>query len=532
MKKILKCGTFLLAAASGLFYACKNEPVSDADGVKGEPFRIIAEIVGANTAGSRVEKDDFGSFLSNASGGRFEEGTDRIGLYTLADAEGDATKGYNNLCLTYSNGSFSSEALGNIEHPGNLGYVFGYFEYDTQNSESADNVLGMYDESGRVRDILVAGRSGLNSSTVSLAFEHAFSMLFVIPGEGFEQAAQTQESIQIVLKQRMQARVDKSESSIDLVMEPSDNGSIPISFTAEKAENVTLMGQEEIPVCYYAILPSGAEVDYIRMTDNAGKIQYIRPDAGKLPKLVRAWRYPVEVRMEGVSSTLWPLTFSPWTDETSLVLREDAGIDSADEFEEWMDTYNEYTGGDTSAKVLDALARYGTRDETDETKWIFRLNRDIDCSQLFTGTGGTKLSSLIATLKDTFDGRNHTLTNLSNLVLSGGLVGTVEEGGMLTGLNVEGIRIESSETGAVGALANRMTGGEITDCSVTDIYIETEGRVGALVGEATGGGISGNLANGLLFGSSSSDDRVTGSREAGVTCSGNRCSGIIFQSVN
>ena len=103
---------------------------------------------------------------------------------------------------------------------------------------------------------------------------------------------------------------------------------------------------------------------------------------------------------------------------------------------------------------------------------------------------------------------------------------------MLTGLNVEGIRIESSETGAVGALANRMTGGEITDCSVTDIYIETEGRVGALVGEATGGGISGNLANGLLFGSSSSDDRVTGSREAGVTCSGNRCSGIIFQSVN
>lgn len=525
MRAFVKYGLFLFAAAGSMLAGCQNDSAPGAEGADGGPFRIIATIEGNETVGSRVEKDDFGSYLSGVEGGRFEEGVDQIGFYSLHDEDGEG-QGYSNYPLTYSNGSFSSQELGNIEHPGNLGYIFAYYAYEAGN-DGSDGKLGIYNADGTVKDVLIAGSAELSSSAVTLAFEHAFSMLFIIPGDGFAEAAGSQDKITVVIREKMQAAIEKNDDGISFVVGPSQDTDIPTEFVARKATDVDLAGQENIPVLYYVILPSNAEVDYIAMENDADEMQYVRPGTALPEKLAQGYRYPVSIRMEGTTPTLWPLTFSEWDSGEDIVLQEDAGIDTPEEFEDWLTAYNAYTGGNTSDETLAELAQYGTRDANDETKWVFRLNADIVCSNLLDGAVA---ASLVTTLKDTFDGRNHTLSSLN---LAGGLIGTVAEGGILTGLNIEGITVTTESTAATGALANSMTGGEITDCSVTDIRMDAKGAVGALVGDATAGTITDNRANGLLFGASSSADRVTGTEPpAGVTCSGNRCSGIIFQSVN
>ena len=275
MRAFVKYGLFLFAAAGSMLAGCRNESAPGAEGADGGPFRIIATIEGNETVGSRVLKDDFGSYLSGVEGGRFEEGVDQIGFYSLHDEDGEG-QGYSNYPLTYSNGSFSSQELGNIEHPGNLGYIFAYYAYEAGN-DGSDGKLGIYNADGTVKDVLIAGSAELSSSAVTLAFEHAFSMLFIIPGDGFAEAAGSQDGITVVIREKMQAAVEKNGDGISFVVGPSQDTDIPTKFVARKATDVDLAGQENIPVLYYVILPSNAEVDYIAMENDADEMQYVRP---------------------------------------------------------------------------------------------------------------------------------------------------------------------------------------------------------------------------------------------------------------
>ena len=308
----------------------------------------------------------------------------------------------------------------------------------------------------------------------------------------------------------------KGDEKIELQLESDENA--PTQFVAQRREDVSYVKGQTVPVCYSVILPNGAEIDHIEMIDDHKTTQLIVP---QLEALERSWRYPIKVSMEGTTPTVWPYEILPWTpDDSPIELGGTYGI-TLDNFKTWVTLYNRYTSGSLSdeekTQVNEALKAFG---EKTGGKWRFQLNADIDCKELF---GDNQLTSVVARLKDEFDGKNHTLSNLNTT-----LIGSIEGNGKITDLNIDVVSITSETTKPTGALALEMTGGEISNCDIKNIQIETNGPVGALVGKATAGTISGNTVNGLLLGTESSDDGLTGTRDASVMCDNNQSSALIF----
>lgn len=512
MKLLLKYG-WILFLVTGLCGSCRNKDgLSEGSGT-GKPLEIVAEIKGAEVSKSRAETDKFDSYSSDAG---FSTG-DEIGFYSMRDENGNAA-GYENVPMPYDaqEKCFKKEDL-IVEYPNNFGYTFAYYPYQDQ----TDNVIDIYKkDDNTIEDLLIAGTSKISGGRIYLSFVHAFSMLIIVPGNGFEESAKNSDNkVSVTLKEGWKASVVKGTEKIELQLESDDTA--PKKFVAQRREDVSYAEGQTVPVCYSVILPNGAEIDHIEMTDNHGTIQRIVP---QLETLKRSWRYPIKVSMEGTTPTVWPYEILPWTtDDSPIELGGTYGINTSDDFQTWVTQYNRYTSGNLSdadeTQVIDALKAFG---EMTDGKWRFQLNADIDCKGLF---GDNQPTSVVARLTDEFDGKNHTLSNLNTT-----LIGSIEDNGKITDLNIDVVSITSETTEPTGALALEMTGGEISNCDIKNIQIETNGPVGALVGKATAGTISGNTVNGLLLGTASSadGDGLTGLRDEDVVCVNNQSSALIF----
>lgn len=509
MKLLLKYG-WILFLVTGLCGSCRNKDgLSEGSGT-GKPLEIVAEIKGAEVSKSRAETDKFDSYSSDAG---FSAG-DEIGFYSMRDEKGDE-EGYSNVPMQYDaqEKCFKKEDL-IVDYPNNFGYTFAYYPYQKQ---TEPNVIDIYKDDNTIEDLLIAGTSKISGGRIYLSFVHAFSMLIIVPGNGFEVSASATEpanEVSVTLKEGWKASVVKGDEKIELQLESDENA--PKKFVAQRREDVSYaQGQDPVPVCYSVILPNGAEIDHIEMIDDHETTQLIVP---QLEALERSWRYPIKVSMEGTTPTVWPYEILPWTeDDSPIKLGGTYGINTSYDFQTWVTKYNRYTSGNLSeaekTQVIDALKAFG---EMTDGKWRFQLNADIDCKGLF---GDNQL--VVARLTDEFDGKNHTLSNLNTT-----LIGSIKENGKITDLNIDVVSITSETTEPTGALALEMTGGEISDCDIKNIQIETNGPVGALVGEATAGTISGNTVNGLLLGTAS--DGLTGVRNESVECVNNQSSALIF----
>lgn len=511
MKLLLKYG-WILFLVTGLCGSCRNKDgLSEGSGT-GKPLEIVAEIKGAEVSKSRTKTDKFGSYSSDAG---FSAG-DEIGFYSMRDEKGDENNGYSNVPMQYDaqEKCFKKEDL-IVDYPNNFGYTFAYYPYQNQ----TDDVIDIYKkDDNTIEDLLIAGTSKISGGRIYLSFVHAFSMLIIVPGNGFEKSAtDPANEVSVTLKKGWKASVVKGDEKIELQLESDENA--PTQFVAQRRVDVSYAEGQTVPVCYSVILPNGAEIDHIEMTDNHGTIQRIVP---QLEALKRSWRYPIKVSMEGTTPTVWPYEILPWTtDDSPIELGGTYGINTSDDFQTWVTQYNRYTSGSLSdeekTQVNEALSAFG---EMTDGKWRFQLNADIDCKGLF---GDNQLTSVVARLTDEFDGKNHTLSNLNTT-----LIGSIEDNGKITDLNIDVVSITSETTEPTGALALEMTGGEISNCDIKNIQIETNGPVGALVGKATAGTISGNTVNGLLLGTASSADGLTGVRDEGVVCVNNQSSALIF----
>lgn len=513
MKLLLKYG-WILFLVTGLCGSCRNKDgLSEGSGT-GKPLEIVAEIKGAEVSKSRTERDDFGSYSSKAG---FSAG-DKIGFYSMRDEKGDEDKGYWNVLMEYNaqEKCFKKEDL-IVDYPNNFGYTFAYYPYPDQ-VQTEQNVIDIYKDDNTIEDLLIAGTSKISGGRIYLRFVHAFSMLIIVPGNGFEvSATDPANEVSVTLKKGWKASVVKGDEKIELQLESDDTA--PKKFVAQRRVNVSYAEGQTVPVCYSVILPNGAEIDHIEMIDDHETTQLIVP---QLEALERSWRYPIKVSMEGTTPTIWPYEIQPWTtDDLPIELGGTYGIKTSDDFKTWVTQYNRYTSGSLSdaekTQVNEALSAFG---EMTNGKWRFQLNASIDCKGLF---GDNQLTSVVARLKDEFDGKNHTLSNLNTT-----LIGSIKENGKITDLNIDVVSITSETTEPTGALALEMTGGEISNCDIKNIQIETNGPVGALVGKATAGTISGNTVNGLLLGTTSSDDGLTGTRDASVVCDNNQSSALIF----
>ena len=482
----------------------KEALVSGAGGT-GNALRIYADIGRMPPVQTRTVLDDLGSYLSEPG---FSEG-DMIGFYSMRDALGDASGGYSNYPMYYSESGnyFTNEELV-VDYPNNLGYTFAYYPYSSSNTD----VIDIYRPDGSVEDILVAGSSQIVQGRIYFGFRHAFSMLIIIPGAGFD-AAGNQEEAKVVLKTGRKAVVMKDEAGGSITLEVEDDAAAKKEFMAVRHTDVVLSeGGDVIPVCYSVILPEGAEVDYFVLTDNHGGTQRIYPG---LDPLEQGWRYPVNVSMEGTAPVVWPYEILPWEDEELIELGGDYGIGSTADFENWVLLYNSYLRNLDDDGTVEGLRKYG---EMTDGKWKFRLMADIDITGIFSGA-----ASLVTELKDELDGRNYTLTGLACT-----LAAALSDGGAVKNLNIASADISASGTSAVGVVANVMTGGSIIDCGLSDLRIEAEGLAGALVGSATGGSLTGNSVSGLLLSAGCSPDGLTGERTGDVTVSDNLSSALIY----
>lgn len=459
-----------------------------------------------------VPMDQLYSYLPTNKGGGFQNnGKCKIGIYSLNGTDGKNDEGrLVSTPLTYKGRSFVNEDI-EISSMTNLGPTFAYYPYSVVNEHAAnqntdgtlkyeldiyvDNNNNPYttENKNQVIDLLTASNSGsLSGGKISYSFRHACSMLLIYRGEGFDQIST---DVTVKIKQGLKAYVYRGTSG-NFSLTTNTDDTTPTEFATNYCFSYQMEGSEEARPVYSAILPPGAIIEYIKLEDNFGTMQYVYPEEEM--KLSSGTRYPVTVQLDGLYPTIYPHDIVAWDDKPITIDQNDKnpGIYSLDNFNEWI---KEYTNTTPQNNILE---KYGIQN-LETNKWTFHLYADIDCSTITN----QQLQFLIPTFTDCLEGHGHTLKNVTLTKAEGetdtniGVIGELKEGGSINNLKIEGINV-SGETTAdnyIGTLAGTITNGSITKCKITGINIDCKnGKIGALAGKIETGTIATCLLEGNL----------------------------------
>ncbi|WP_075557561.1 fimbrillin family protein [Parabacteroides timonensis] len=492
-----------------------------------------------------TQMDKLYSYLptSNKDGGFKEGDKAKIGIYSLYGVGGSTDEDrLINIPLTHVGGKkgyFQNEDI-KIPSMTNLGRTLAYYPYNEHN-KGADESTGIDESSGdfsypislyyedgftnlnkddknKVIDLLVAVNSGTVTSTGEFifSFKHACSMLLIFPGEGFEHlntpleggtknddasgGSSLSKEVTVYLKHSINARVTyKKGGNFSLSMDKT-GADDHLEFPTNRCDAYKLAGTSwsKSKTVYSVILPPEAEIDYIKMTDDNGTVQYVRPaeDLAVHKPLTGGTRYPITVKLEGVEPAIYPHEIVEWDDVTVKI--ESRGIDDLEDLKGWMEAYNDGNNDGNNEN----LSKYG---ENNGGKWTFYLNKDIDCSSL-----EESYQYLIKTFNATLDGRNHTLSGLKfkksttrNDDNNIGFIGKLAEGGTVKRLKIDGITIEKdnlTSSDNIGTIAGTIAGGTVENCTVTNINISCDaGNVGALAGTVSSGSAKTCRFEGALY---------------------------------
>lgn len=463
----------------------------------------------------RAPVDEFYSFKSTSKGGGFKNGC-MIGLYSQNSTAGNFDENrLVNTPLTYKKegekgGSFTNEGI-DIPSMSNLGRTFVYYPYSVNNeteNEGTGNTLKYpinleyssdddpnkleEKDNNRVIDLLTAKSSGINGNgQIYYSFSHACSMLMIYRGEGFvlaDRETETNDVVEVKLKIGRKAFVrstDISKNDFSLDTE-DDKTQVDLIYRT----NVTIENEgdsEKAQSINTVILPPGAEIEYIMMTDTFGTKQYIYPEQPL--KLTGGKKQPVTVSLKGLDPTIFPHEITDWDNVEVTIETKNKGIYDLYEFNAWINAYS--TNDETTLK------NYGTKVGD---KWTFHIYSDIDFENK------TTVQSFIPEFRDNLEGHGHTLKNISlqqqtnSTDTNCGFVGNLN-GGSINNLKIDRISVTSSADTEyhVGTIAGTITNGSITNCKITGINIECEkGFAGALAGSISAGTIETCLLEGNL----------------------------------
>ena len=548
---ILACLAFCLGTA------CTEEAgVGTAINGKGY-LEVYATIGEASTVQSRADNntqntDKFGvgmdNYYSYLSGSNTFVNGCQIGLFSANGTDGNYDESrLVNVPLTYTlpngetYGSFVNEDI-EISSMTNLGHTFAYYPYSAINDNSSQTGnslkydIDLYvhedgsnnpytgDNKNKVIDLLKASNNGTISGwRINYTFSHACSMLTIERGIGFNEANSTE--VLVKLENGLQGYITRTTGNFTFVVEEDD--SAPVIFPANYYTYTN--DEDEVIKIHSVILPPKAEVEYIKIMDDFGTWQYVRPEGNILQSLEAGNRYPVTVELDGPSPTIYPHEITPWDDEMISIENKNAGIYDLDDLKGWIEAYNNNGSN---------LTDYGT--VGDATQWIFDLYADIDCSELTE-----EYQYFVRTFTDRLEGHGHTLSNikLTRLINSTsnniGFIGDLADGGSINNLKIDGISI-SGGTGAndcTGTIAGTITNGSITECKITGIEIYSEnGTVGSLAGKAIAGEVDKCLLEGnLRLGKDASiadGQKLFGEMETGFSLKEKNTSGVyVFKAV-
>lgn len=512
---IFACLAFCLGTA------CTEDACMEGNSNGKSFLEVYATIGKAITVQTRAEGDETGSDANKDKSGlemdeyysysatRFITGC-QIGFYSANGTDGTYDKDrLKNVCLTYSTNSFVNEDI-EISSITNLGKTFAYYPYSEVNNKgpvingttleypidiyvSDDDSNDPYtgDNKNKVIDLLTAIYNGTfpNNGIINYTFTHACSMLLITRGTGFDEADQLRSfdsGVEVKLKNGLKMFVKLSNGTFSLATGIDD--SAPVKFPANYYTYKKTVSSQEVDVKVHSvILPPSAEVEYIKMMDDFGTWQYIRPEQDM--KLPGGYRYSVTVKLDGPLPTIYPHEITPWDDVPILIDTKSKGIYDLDGLKGWMHAYN--TGGDLT-DYGDGI-QYG-----DKTQWIFHLYADIDCSGL-----EEEYQYFIETFKDRLEGHGHTLKNIRLTKANGSNIGLIGElnDGSINNLKIDGISISGGTdvNDYTGTIAGTITNGSITECKITGININSEkGYVGSLAGKVTAGEVDKCLLEGNL----------------------------------
>lgn len=547
---ILACLAFCLGTA------CTEEAGLET-AINGKGYlEVYATIGEASTVQSRADNntqktDKFGvgmdNYFSYLSGSYTFVNGCKIGLFSANGTDGNYDEGrLVNVPLTYTlpngetYGSFVNEDI-EISSMTNLGHTFAYYPYSAINDASSqtdksltydidlyvDDSNNPYNDGNKnkVIDLLKASNNGTISGwRINYTFSHACSMLTIERGIGFNEANSTE--VLVKLKNGLQGYITRTTGNFTFDVKEDD--SAPVIFPANYYTYTN--DENEVIKIHSVILPPEAKVEYIKIMDDFGTWQYVRPEGNILQSLEAGNRYPVTVKLDGPSPTIYPHEITSWNDETISIENKNAGIYDLDDLKGWIEAYNNNGSN---------LTDYGT--VGDETPWIFHLYADIDCSELTE-----EYQYFVQTFTDRLEGHGHTLSNIkltksnnSSTSENIGFIGDLADGGSINNLKIDGISISggTEDNDCIGTIAGTITNGSITECKITGIEIYSEnGTVGSLAGKAIAGEVDKCLLEGnLRLGKDASiadGQKLFGEMETGFSLKEKNTSGVyVFKAV-
>lgn len=504
-----------------------------------QPLVVVADLAGKAKSRAEQGTDDEWSYTDFAN-------NDIMGFFSQSGNWNDGG-GFNNIALRYDAGlkQFSDVNNGAAFSPTQMSgsKIYMYYPYCKDIETTGFEVRAKSESSGdtlRCVDLLssykieVAGV--LNGVKMALfgEFDHAFSELIIMRGEGFDNPPDDKWRITAVIDDpvtHLKVSIDTEDG--DWVVNPElvydENNTYNLSreqavrWDAWHAKNygITVQDKEGRPAWYIIVPTIGSEegkkrpgprttVQYIELYDNEGNLQQVtslRLSGGMTKYVDAGWRYPMEISMKEMVPTVNPYTIVPWGEDVNLTDQRTRGINNMAEFKDWVREYNAYII-ENSEERINALLKYGDLyvDEDKNNLWHFYLLADLDMSQ-YTPAGSddgetpadpTETDVIVPVLKDILDGEGTTLVNGKHLnhVIKGltkSFVGElITTNGKVTNINFDSPEIRRNTPTPIGIIANAISEGTVENCDILN------GRLINIVGPA--GYVAGSLNNGTVTG--------------------------------
>lgn len=569
---------FLLLA--GLITSCSAEDKLS-DGDEGRTITVVASIKGSGETESRANVEEMNhdgwsnsSFTSDDKMGFYSEHGDYykpLGEDQVINLELDY-KG-NNQFLNPNNFVFAPSRM-------SASTIFMYYPYSQSMTDSeglSENAPGMklrIENDGIEKcvdflDNLSIDAGALGYGVLTGTFQHAFSELIIMRGEGFNEPPEGKEEIWVVMQNpfthvKINYSLDPSWSCYPELVYNENSGLSQEDakrWQAWRGGNYTQTEQdpEGVPA-WYVLLPcigqnnSRYTVEYIELYDNDGNLQKVtslslapRPNDNKrFTKILNEGkRYPLVVEMKELVPTINPYPITPWEGDTDFTNERKRGIETAFDFKAWR-TY--YMGFIADGEYENELLKYGDKivnADGDKLYWHFYLLDNINLNEIVLEdeeNDGTNYV-ILPELNDILDGvnmnemENNVRPNFSITGLGKTLVGTMSGYGALQNIDFENpqVRIETTPetTAATGILVNQMTSGSTIDnCNINYGSLFSPGPVGFVAGSIENATISNCSVNGFMVGQSTLPDApylyMIGNQSGNNTLENNE-SNVVFE---
>lgn len=542
-----------------LMVSCSNE-TQDAEPTYSNgasPLTVYASISGnASMRATQMEKDDKWSYTG------FED-KDEMGFYSPQGnwMEDEGKGAFTNQRLIYKDSKFT-DPDGVEFSPTHMSgsQIFMYFPYSALiDKENGMELRKEEKDSLRCIDFLSSNEINLqgvsdNGNKVALygTFDHAFSELIIMRGEGFDNPPKGKERITAVLHEpytNIKINVTDTDESWsctpELVYDKDVISNFKIGLTEEELKkeaqrwdawhggNYGITSQDPVgKLAWYIIVPTlGSEigkkkagarsyVDYIELFDNEGnlyQVSSLKLSGGNSKYVDAGWRYPMEITMKELVPTVNPFRIIPWNDDVNLTDERTRGINNESEFANWVRDYNAYLLFPQEQDKIDALLKYGDTfvdAQGNNRSWHFYVLSDLNLSNYESSTPEDELETpqnnkvIIPQLHDILDGIsttlvnskfiNHTITGLSKT-----LIDKLEYNGSIQNFDFINPEVSNDEESTVpaGIIANTMNGSNtsVVNCNIDNgTLFNPGGPAGMVVGSITDGLVKDCMLSGFL----------------------------------